>query len=135
VYDPARSDGRILPWLTGLARNEVRRALAARPGPASLAVWDRLDEALRSAYARIESEPLGDDHLEREETRELVNQTMAQLPDHYREALEAKYVLGRSVRDLAELWRLSEKAVESRLVRARRAFRAAFQTQADAGAL
>ncbi len=38
---------------------------------------------------------------DREETREMVNATMAQLPPHYREALEAKYVSGQTVRDMA----------------------------------
>ena len=56
----------------------------------------------------------------------MVNATMSQLPSHYREALEAKYVAGRSVRDLAAAWRMSEKAVESQLTRARKAFRATF---------
>ena len=56
----------------------------------------------------------------------MVNATMAQLPPHYREALEAKYVKGTSVRDLAAALGLTEKAVESQLVRARKAFRATF---------
>jgi RNA polymerase sigma factor (sigma-70 family) len=69
--------------------------------------------------------------LKREETREMVNATMAQLPPHYREALEAKYVAGRTVRDMAAGWRMSEKAVESQLGRAREAFRATFAALAQ----
>ena len=79
-------------------------------------------------YARLESEPFADEVLQREETRNLVNATMLQLPMHYREALEAKYLNGKSVRDLATLWRTTEKAVESQLTRARKAFRATFLT-------
>jgi DNA-directed RNA polymerase specialized sigma24 family protein len=45
---------------------------------------------------------------------------------HYRETLEAKYVLGQSVRDIAAALEISEKAVESQLTRARKAFRATF---------
>ncbi len=56
----------------------------------------------------------------------MVNATMAQLPAKYREALEAKYVAGKSVRDIAAALRISEKAVESQLTRARKAFRATF---------
>ena len=67
-----------------------------------------------------------DQPYERQETRELVNTTMSQLPPHYREALEAKYLTGRSVRDMAAVWSISEKAVESLLTRARQAFRVAF---------
>jgi RNA polymerase sigma-70 factor (ECF subfamily) len=74
---------------------------------------------------------LADAVLDREETREMVNTTMAQLPSHYREALEAKYVAGKTVRDMAVAGRMSEKAVESQLTRAREAFRATFAALAQ----
>jgi RNA polymerase sigma-70 factor (ECF subfamily) len=126
-YDPARSQGNVFPWLTGLARNEISRVLSRERGMVSLeSLWARMDKELLDLYARLESEPLGEDVLEREETRELVNATMSQLPSHYRQALEAKYVDGQSVRDLAELWRTTEKAAESQLTRARKAFKATF---------
>ena len=54
--------------------------------------------------------------------------TLSQLPSHYREALEAKYLRGASVHDLAQLWHTTDKAVESMLTRARKAFRATFLT-------
>src|SRR5262249_49609430 len=124
-YDPARSGNNVFPWLTGLARNEISRVLNRERGMLSLeTLWARMDQELLDLYARLESEPLGEDVLVREETRELVNATMSQLPAHYRQALEAKYIDGQSVRDLAELWRTSEKAVESQLTRARKAFKA-----------
>jgi len=126
-YDPPRANNNIFPWLTGLARNEIHRALARERGGVSLeALWAKMDKELLGLYARLDSEPFADEVLLREETRELVNATMSQLPPHYREALEAKYVTGKSVRDLAQLWRTTEKAVESQLTRARKAFRATF---------
>jgi RNA polymerase sigma factor (sigma-70 family) len=126
-YDPARACANIFPWLTGLARNEIHRALTHEKTTVSLeALWDKMDQELLQLYARLDSEPFGNEILDREETRELVNATMSQLPPHYRAALEAKYVSGKSVRDLAESWSLSEKAVESQLTRARKAFRATF---------
>ena len=82
-----------------------------------------MDVELRSIYARLESAEFPDDLLERRETQALVNATMAQLPPHYREALEAKYLDGRSVRDIAAAAGNTEKAVESLLGRARQAFR------------
>jgi len=124
-YDPVRSQGDIFPWLTGLARNEIHRVLAKERAAASLeALWLRMDEELRAVYAGLERESFDDDLLRREETRQMVNATMSQLPPHYREALEAKYVAGRSVRDMADAWKVSEKSVESQLTRARKAFRA-----------
>ncbi len=132
-YEPARANGNILGWLTGLARNEIRRALGQEGAAVSFqALWDKLDDDLRAAYAQIESEPLAHDVLDREETRDMVNATMAQLPANYREALEAKYVAGKSVRDIATALRMSEKAVESQLTRARKAFRATFVTLSEA---
>ena len=118
-YNPQRAKNDIFPWLTGLARNEIARALAGEKHAVSLeALWARMDAELLEIFARIESEPFNDDLLLREETRELVNTTMSQLPPHYRDTLEAKYVLGRSVREIAGLLKLPEKAAESQLTRA-----------------
>src|SRR5208282_102801 len=126
-YDPTRSGDNIFPWLRGLARNEISRVLSRQKNAVSLeALWERMDRELLGLFSRLEMEPFSDDLLRREETRELVNTTMSQLPPHYREALEAKYITGRSVRDLATMWSVSEKAVESLLTRARQAFRVAF---------
>lgn len=126
-YDPARAGDNVFPWLTGLARNEISRVLAKEKSAVSLeALWARMDKDLLALYARLELEPFGDEVIEREETRELVNTTMSQLPPHYREALEAKYLGGKSVRDIAAVSSISEKAVESLLTRARQAFRVAF---------
>lgn len=126
-YDPDRCRDNVFPWLTGLARNEIQRVLGREKNALALqTLWERMDRELLSLYALLDSEPLAEDVLVREETAELVNATMSQLPSHYREALEAKYVDGKSVRDLAEVWQTTEKAVESQLTRARKAFRATF---------
>ncbi len=126
-YDPGRATDNIFPWLTGLARNEIHRVLAREKNAVSLqTLWARMDKELFTLFARLDSERFGEDLLVRQETRELVNATMSQLPPHYREALEAKYVNGQSVRDLATSWHVSEKAAESQLSRARKAFRHTF---------
>ncbi len=126
-YEPSRSDGDLMPWLSGLARNEIRRVLARENRGSSLeTLWERIDEDLRAIFAAVDSEPFPDEALVREETREMVNATMSQLPTHYREALEAKYVDDRSVREIATVVAMTEKATESLLTRARRAFRETF---------
>jgi RNA polymerase sigma factor (sigma-70 family) len=128
-YDPARSGDNVFPWLTGLARNEITRVLNREKAGVSLeALWARLDKELLNSFARIDIHPFPDEYLRREETKQLVSTTMSQLPPHYREALEAKYMTGRSTRDLAAVWSISEKAVESLLTRARQSFRDAFLT-------
>jgi RNA polymerase sigma-70 factor (ECF subfamily) len=129
LYDPKRANNQILPWLTGLARNEISRVLARERHTVSLdALWQRMDHELLGYFERLEAAPLSEDVLVREETRELVNAAMAQLPAPYREALQAKYVQGASVRDIAHLVGTTEKAIESLLTRARQAFRTTFLT-------
>ncbi len=138
-YEPARSEDCIHGWLTGLARNEIRKhnRRAAR-GVSLDALWERMDAELLDVYRSLDQGPLSDAVLEREETRTMVNATMSQLPPHYREALESKYMRGRTVRDIAAALGSTEKAVESQLTRARQAFKATFtalarQLRVDAG--
>ena len=57
---------------------------------------------------------------------EAVVRALAELPAEYEEILRAKYLDGQSVREIAEVLRISPKAVESQLTRARAAFRMAF---------
>jgi RNA polymerase sigma factor (sigma-70 family) len=126
-YDPQRANNNILPWMIGLARNEIQRVLTREKASASLqSLWANLDQELLGLYAKLDSQPFDDEFLQREETRDLVNATMSQLPDHYRETLEDKYVHGQSQRQMAERRKVSEKAVESQLTRARNAFRMTF---------
>lgn len=126
-YDPQRCGNDLFPWITGLARNEIRRALAHEKGTVSLEIlWANMDRELLALFARLDAQPFSDEVLQREETRELVNAAMSQLPPTYRQALEAKYVAGKSVREIAEVWKTTEKSVESQLTRAREAFRGAF---------
>ena len=130
-YEPERSDGCIFGWLTGLARNEIKKHRRQSSRGKSLdALWERMDAELLEVYRKLNAGPLSDAVLEREETRTMVNAAMSQLPPHYREALEAKYVRGSSVRDIATALGLSEKAAESQLTRAREAFKATFTTLA-----
>jgi RNA polymerase sigma-70 factor (ECF subfamily) len=126
-YDPERAGNSIYGWLQGLARNHIHRVLNRDKGTVSLeGLWERMDRELLAVYAKLESDPFGEEVLRKEETREMVNMTMSQLPPHYREALEKKYVEGKSVREMAEMGSVSEKAVESLLTRAREAFRGTF---------
>lgn len=126
-YDPARAGDNIFPWLIGLARNHIQRVLHREKAAVSLeALWERMDKQLLEIYARLDCDPFSDELLERQETCQMVNIAMSQIPPHYREALEAKYIEGRSVREIAVAGSMTEKAAESLLGRAREAFRATF---------
>lgn len=126
-YDPQRCNNNIFSWLNGLARNQIQRVLAREKGGQSLeALWARMDRDLLEVFAKLEQEPFCDEVLQRQETAEMVNATMSQLPPHHREALEAKYIRGQSTRQIASEAGITEKAAESLLSRAREGFRQAF---------
>ena len=66
--------------------------------------------------------------FDRAEIGRLVQVALDQLPAHYGNALEWKYLEGLSVKQIAGRLKLSPKAVESLLTRAREAFRDGFRT-------
>lgn len=126
-YDPRRSEGRIWGWLSGLARNEIRRVLKHYERGSSLQqFWDATDERLLEALRQVDSQMLSEADLLRNETRQLVNVTMSQLPVHYQKALEAKYLNGESLNQMAASLGVTVEAMESTLRRARKAFRETF---------
>ena len=127
-YDPDRCGGDIFGWLTGLARNAIRRVMSRRTSAGALeGVWLRMDPRLLSLYGAIETEPLADELLRRDETRDMVNATVSQLPGRYGRALEAKYLHNKTICEMAAALGKTEKAVESMLTRAREAFRRTFR--------
>jgi RNA polymerase sigma-70 factor (ECF subfamily) len=110
----------------------IRRHLqASRRGHELGETWERIDATLAQVFQSLDTVPLGDEVLAREETRDLVQMTIANLPDDYRDALERKYVRGESLRELAVAHACSESAAKSMLARARRAFKEAFATLAQ----
>jgi len=123
-----RFDGRssLRTWLLGIAKNKVRESLRARRARPLSEILVSSDDEVLTHLARIESEPLPDDALEREETRAFVGATLASLPESYRTALTERYIVGRTVPETALAQGRAVKAAESTLHRARRAFRDAF---------
>jgi RNA polymerase sigma factor (sigma-70 family) len=76
--------------------------------------------AIDSLPAARESEP--DEQLRRGEARRLVQVALDQLPARYGDALEWKYIEGRSTREIADRLAIGSEAAQSLLARARRAF-------------
>jgi RNA polymerase sigma-70 factor (ECF subfamily) len=109
-------------WLCGIARNKIR---AHRRKRRPMLVEDLLEESdfeIDAILAQVESEPLPDWILEKQETQELVGATLSSLPPDYRDVLVHKYIDGKSVADIATERGTKEKAAESTLHRARLAF-------------
>ena len=115
--DGYRGDASSLTWLRSIARHKVadhfrERSRASSPLTQGL---DALEE-----HACPPTSPAQEQAL-------LVSLAMRQLPDHYVEVLEEKYIEGLPVTDMASARGMNEKAVESMLSRAREAFRIAFE--------
>ena len=126
-FDPAR--GSLKSWLFSLSRNAARDQLRSHRRSTELAaMWERIDRSLAQIFESLDQTPLTDEILARAETRDMVNMTIAHLPDNYRQVLERKYVAGESLAALAGELGMSADAVKSLLARARRAFRDTFAT-------
>jgi RNA polymerase sigma-70 factor (ECF subfamily) len=126
-FEPER--GEMATWLKYLSRNVIRNLLTTKHrGAQWQTAWDRIDDSLRVAYERIDEQPLPDEVLQNKETRDLVAMTLANLPDHYREVLQAKYMNNDSLEAIAQARDSSVEAVKSMLHRSRAAFRECFLT-------
>lgn len=108
-----RGEASLLTWVLGIAR---RRALARRRSSA------RREEILRALRA-LEEAPVPADLLGEEETARRVRAALEEIEPAYAEVLALRYLEGRTPREIAGALGESEKAVESRLHRAREALR------------
>ena len=112
--------GSLVGWLLGIARHKVgdvyRRRSRVHTGAAA---------EQRAAAAEADADPSA--RLESAETRARVVEALDALPDEQRIALEWKYLEELSVRDIADRLGRSEKAAETILYRARKAFREAYE--------
>lgn len=125
-FDPDR--GEMLPWLTYMARNAIRKALRQQSRTRTgLEPWRQLDRRTAAALGDLEAAPLPDEIVEREETAEMVRSALSTLSARYQRALRQRYFSQLSVREMAEHEKLSEGAVRVLLHRARRAFQEAFE--------
>ena len=124
-----RGEAPLFSWLCAICRFELTghfRRLGRRPHEVELP-----EEGLL-ARGSLESLPfeLGDPErqLLRREVGRLVHVAIDNLPPHYRQVLQWKYVDGLAVNEIAARLELSAKAAESLLTRARQTFRDAFDS-------
>jgi len=117
--DGFRGQSSIFTWLCAVCRNEI--AGHFRRSRRDEIELDEEDERQPAITENPESQLLA-----RENERQ-VHVTLDAMPPRYASILEWKYVDGLSVREIAQLIDLSEKAAESLLTRARVAFRATFE--------
>ncbi|MCF7974530.1 MAG: sigma-70 family RNA polymerase sigma factor [Phycisphaerae bacterium] len=111
AYDPLR--GTLEQWVIGIAHKNLAMEMRQRAGRA------RAAESLCACLGSLERDLLPDELLERKETGQLVRQAMAAMPEKERLALELKYLLDLTAREIAGKMEITEKAVHSLLYRAR----------------
>lgn len=110
-YDPAR--GTLQQWLFGIANNTLALEMRRRQ------YQPKFNSDLLDHLQKLDSQPLPDEILERQETADCVRKAMDSLAPQERDVLAAKYQQDLSVRQISMQMNLTEKAVESLLYRAR----------------
>ncbi len=120
-----RGGASLLTWLCSCARNEIlmhwRGGRTAPLQPSG----EELFETTPAVNGYLPQDP--EEGLLRRESAELVHLSLDALPAHYARALEWKYLEHMPVKEIAARLRLLPKAAESLLVRARQAFRQAYE--------
>jgi RNA polymerase sigma-70 factor, ECF subfamily len=122
-----RGEAMLFTWLCTFCRHEIAEwhRRRGRAHPVDLAEDSpEIRGVLESLAAGMGGGP--EDELQRKEVARWVQVTLDGLPHPYGDTLEWKYLQGHSVREIAARLRVSPKAAESLLTRARRAFREAF---------
>ena len=109
-------------WLAVLARSAARDAGRKQ---------SRYRKLLARFFERSEAglSPAADGGVSEDRLNEALNVALGALAELERELIEQKYFHRASVRELAQAHQLTEKAVESRLLRARRSLRETMNKQ------
>jgi RNA polymerase sigma-70 factor (ECF subfamily) len=127
-----RGEAQLFTWLCTFCRWEIA-AWFKRTGKTShVSLADdrpHTRAVLEAIVALADADP--ERELQRRELSRLVQAVLDQLPVHYGDALEWKYIEGVPVQEIAERLGLGYKAAESLLTRARQAFREGFASLSD----
>jgi RNA polymerase sigma-70 factor (ECF subfamily) len=129
--DTFRGEATLFTWLCTICRHEIHAWRNRERDRTTVELIEDVPEiraALESLHA-IELQAI-DTTVERRDMAALVQRVLDYLPTHYGSALEWKYLEELSVREIATRLGMGEKAAESLLTRARRAFRDAFASVA-----
>jgi len=124
-----RADAALFTWLCQICRHEIADHIRAhrRYSERVVLMDDRPD--LRAAIEALEAPEEYDllRHCAREEAGQLIKSVLDRLPARYGDALEWKYVEGRSVEEIGTRLGIGHIAAQSLLARARVSFREALE--------
>jgi RNA polymerase sigma-70 factor (ECF subfamily) len=122
-----RGEAQLFTWLCTFCRHEIsayyRREEREQPEVALPDGFQDLEAVLDSLVA---SQSRPEQEYRRREIGRLVRVALDHLPPNYGNVLEWKYLDGLSVDEIAKNLKISAKAAESQLTRARVAFKEAF---------
>ena len=126
-----RGEATLFTWLCAICRREVSTWKLAQ-GRHSAVLLSEDEPDVRDQLAALASVAAAqpDETFTRNETARLVQVALDLLPGAYSDVLEWKYIYGLTVAEIGERSRRGPKAVESMLVRARKAFREVFSVLA-----
>jgi RNA polymerase sigma-70 factor (ECF subfamily) len=129
TFDPAR--GSLWGWLSGIARRQTalhfRRKQTRPEGGCGSRSEPRLEDLPSSGWGSRSQPRLPEDVLALAETAAAVRQVLSGLPLDYETLLVGKYQDGLSLEELAQAEDCTLDAVSSKLARARRSFREAYE--------
>ena len=128
--DSYRGEASLYGWMCQICRKTItdmgrRRQREFKRTPL-LEEDNTIQGVLESLAAPANEEP--EYNAWRADMMRLIQATLDNLPDHYGDVLEWKYVDGLTVKEIAEQLSVGPKAAESLLTRARNAFREAIAT-------
>jgi RNA polymerase sigma-70 factor (ECF subfamily) len=117
-----RGDAALMTWLCSCCLNEIAVHYRKKMRPVREVDLEVVEET-SAAELGIAAPELPDSAALRNETRRLVHAALDELPPHYGQVLELKYLQDLPVNEIAARLELGPKAAESLLTRARVAFR------------
>ena len=119
-----KAEAALFTWLCTICRNETSDWLTQQGRYRDHIVLAEDFAEVRAAVDSLqEPEGLGPEaEFRRVELLRLIQVALDRLPPNYGNALEWKYIEGRSVREIAERMEIGREAAQSLLARARRAF-------------
>lgn len=122
--DSWRGEAKLFTWLCSICRNVTNDWLRQRQRrEAHIVLTEDLPE-VRAAVESFEG-PASESpeyQYQRREASRLVQVALDQLPSHYGDVLEWKYIEGYSVREIARRLSVGREAAQSTIARAKRAF-------------
>ena len=119
--------GSMFTWLAQLSKDSLEKLTGSEGGQVPLeTIWAKIEDNLLIACRKIGTEPLPDEVIERQETAELVQMTLANIPANYRDVLKEYYYVMKPLKEIADSVGVNERDVSAMLYGARKAFKEVF---------